>query len=522
MSALKRRAGGTILPNLNLKRRRLTRYQERQIRSVFRFLSLPGELKNIIYEYCIDVTAAQHILQRYYGSIRDCTNLAAIEAPLVWSRTPTIFLINKQIFAEASFYVRKRSLTFDHGLLDLVDITDFVSKNLFRTVSSITIDDSGHPLFQHNILAASWIGYTSLVGQIGEILSKGHHLKTFTLSLTDDGLVSHVTKCWNKHNICGFRDSLLKACEPLRAVRRVGLVTFRGLPEPLSSELKARMESAPIYFLDLPSEIRNTIYADALDWSDINKQLVRTMGLWSDKRMNPPYPTRTTPGILLVNRQISTEAQDILRRKPLTLTFPRNHGMQKQDHVPNMLRFIKPATLLKVEHLVLELNSWEWIYSLDHFLPVFASPTLPTTAAASDPTISTNRSNPPTLSHHALLSHPTTTTIPPANGSPALKTLHIQFSDSLKSRFLVGTTQQYPDDTLHSSLGHLAKLRGLERVTFTGDLPECYTMPLAQIMMMPVAGGVGGSVELPTLRAVKASGEMVAVDEEVLKGVAGV
>ena len=47
-------------------------------------------------------------------------------------------------------------------------------------------------------------------------------------------------------------------------------------------------------------------------------------------------------------------------------------------------------------------------------------------------------------------------------------------------------------------------------------------MPLAQIMMMPVAGGVGASVELPTLRAVKASGEMVAVDDEVLKGVAGV
>ncbi|KAK0836260.1 hypothetical protein LTR03_013834 [Friedmanniomyces endolithicus] len=500
MSALKRRAAGNILPNLNLKRRRLTRYQERQIRSVFRFLNLPGELKNIIYEYCIDVTAAQHILQRYYGSIRDCTNLAAIEAPLV----------------------RKRSLTFDHGLLDLVDITDFVSKNLFRTVSSITIDDSGHPLFQPNILAASWIGYTSLIGQIGKILSKGHHLKTFTLSLTDDGLVSHVTKCWNKHNMCGFRDSLLKACESLRAVRRVGLVTFRGLPEPLSSELKARMESAPIHFLDLPSEIRNTIYADALDWSDINKQLVRTMGLWADKRMNPPYPTRTTPGVLLVNRQISTEAQDILRRKPLTLTFPRNHGMQKQDHVPNMLRFIKPATLLKVEHLVLELNSWEWIYSLDHFLPVFTSPTIPTTAAAYDPTISTNRSNTPTLSHHALHSHPTTTTIPPANGSPALKTLHIHFTDALKSRFLVGTTQQYPDDTLHASLGHLAKLRGLERVTFTGDLPECYTMPLAQIMMMPVAGGVGASVELPTLRAVKASGEMVAVDDEVLKGVAGV
>jgi len=43
-------------------------------------------------------------------------------------------------------------------------------------------------------------------------------------------------------------------------------------------------------------------------------------------------------------------------------------------------------------------------------------------------------------------------------------------------------------------------------------------VPLAQIMMMPV----GASVELPELRAVKASGEMVAVDDEVLKGVAGV
>jgi len=55
-------------------------------------------------------------------------------------------------------------------------------------------------------------------------------------------------------------------------------------------------------------------------------------------------------------------------------------------------------------------------------------------------------------------------------------------------------------------------------VAFTGDLPECYTVPLAQIMMMPV----GVSVGLPELRAVKASGEMVAVDEEVQSFGAGV
>ncbi|TKA68369.1 hypothetical protein B0A55_07474 [Friedmanniomyces simplex] len=515
MGAIKRTCS-TILPDLNLKRRRLTRFQERQIRSVFRFLDLPGELKNIIYENCIDISAAQHILQRYYDSLRDCTDLRAVEAPLVWSKTPTILLINRQIHAEASFYLRNRSLTFDHGLLDLVDVTDFVSPNLFRTVTSITIDDSGHPLFQPNILAASWVGYTSLVQQLGDILSEGHQLKTFTLSLTNKDLIPHVTTCWNGHHVCGFRDSLLKACDALRAVRNVGLVTFRGLPEPLSSQLKARMESAPINFLDLPSEIRNAIYGEALDWSDINKQLARTIRLWSNKNLSPPFPALTTPTVLLLNRQISAEAQAVLHRKPLTLVFPRDHGMQKQDHVPNMLKFITPSTLLNVEHLVLELHSWEWIYSLDHFLPVFASPSTATTtaiASARPSTITPTRITAATLRHHNLLLHPHPTTTITTSAPPALKTIHIHFADTLKSEFLVGTTQQYPDETLHLSLSQLAKLRGLERVTFTGDLPACYTAPLTQIMRTSPAAAAVGAAALPKLRAVKASGEVVAVED---------
>lgn len=375
-------------------------------------------------------------------------------------------------------------------------------------MSSITIDDSGHNLFKDNILAASWIGYTSLLEQLGGILSKGHQLKTFTFSLANEELVPHITTCWNRRNQCGFRDSLRKACDTLRGVRSVGSVTLRGLPEPLSSQLKARMESAPTNFLDLPAEIRNCIYNEALEWPDITKHLARTMELWTDKNVVPVYPTRSMPTVLLLNSQITFEALAMLRKKTLTIVCPREHSLAAQEQVPNLLKFIASGAIKNVGHLVLELHSWEWIYSLDHFLPLFASQTT-TMTAPTTPTTSFTPLNGTTNDHHRLLQHNRVT--PVQNNTPVLKTIRIHFSDTLKAKFLRSDTQQYPDDTLHTAMSHLAKIRDLQSVTITGDLPECYTSPLAQIMQMPASTQ---SSALPKLMAIKRNGEMVDADAD--------
>lgn len=443
-------------------------------------MKLPAEIRNLIYDHSIDVSAAQNIIDRYYQGLRNTQSVSTIEAPLIYSKCPAIFLINRQIYAEASVLVKKCELTFKHGLLDLLTIKDFAPVSLFRNVSSITVNDTGHPLLKSNILTASWMGYVTLIEQLADILKDGHRLKNLTISLADKELIPHVTTCMTADYACGFRDTALRACEALRVVRNVGNVTLAGFPQPLAQQLKARMESAPVNFLDLPRELRDYIYAEALDWSDISKQLVRAVFEWTDKTSPPPYPKRSTPTILLLNKQVTAEALPVLRAKPLTIVCPRDHGMQRQDQVPNMLHFITRSTLAHVQHLVLKLESWEWIHSLDYVLPVFAATSL----------------HP---SYPIILGHRT-----------SLKTVHFHFEDDLKRRFLADANQHYPDHQLHTSLGGLAKMRGLKKITFSGDLPACYTAPMAQIMQMPPSVD---DANLPPLMAIKGTGTVVSVDD---------
>jgi len=457
----------------------VTRYQERQIRKTFPLLKLPAELRNIIYEYAINILAAQKIIDRYYQALRETKNIKSVQAPLIWSKCPTIFLLNRQVYAEASFLIRKRNLTFDHGLLDLLTIKDFVPDSLIRNVSSITVDDSGHPLFKDNILAASWMGYITLIEQLANVLKDGHRLKQFTISLANEELGPHVTTCWHATYACGFRDSLRRAAETLRAVRNVGNATLVGFPEPLASQLKARMESAPTSFLNLPRELRDIIYADALDWSDVSQSLVRTLANWVDKSVKSTAPTTSTPTVLLLNRQITSEALTVLHSKPLTMVFPADHSISRRCRMPDMLDYITRGTLQHVQTLVLRLESWEWIHSIDHLLPLLAS----TSAHPSYPVIRGHFNK--------------------------LKAIHFYFKDDLKVRFLVDVGQSYPDHSLHLTLSGLTKIRGLKTVTFAGDLPACYTAPLAHIMCTPASFGNGG---LPRLMAIKGTGEVVSPD----------
>ena len=87
-----------------------------------------------------------------------------------------------------------------------------------------------------------------------------------------------------------------------------------------------------------------------------------------------------------------------------------------------------------------------------------------------------------------------------------LKSMHLHINDDLKSRFLVDVRHQYPDSTIHTSLSKLAKIRGLSNVTFSGDLPPCYTVPLAKIMQTPASVK---DADLPPLMAITHHGDLV-------------
>lgn len=336
---------------------------------------------------------------------------------------------------------------------------------ILAKVTQINITTKGHPLLQKNILKESWSGYMELLKSLAESLSKGHQLQKLTINFDDEGLVMHTTSCWNSTINCDFRDQVKESFGSLRSIRGVGSVTITGIPPAFAQELKTRMESKPINFLDLPGEIRNQIYGYAADPSDISTQVTRTMEAWKDKTQAPPYPPKTTPTIFLLNRQIYKEAKDIIHQKPLKLVLPFDKTMQKQDLVPNMVRFISQPTLQNLNHIDITIESWEWVYSLDRVVPTLAA------------------------KHN-------------------LKSLHFNFKDTLKNTF-VDQHKNYPDHTLHTSLSGLAQIRGVKKVTFSGDLPKVYSDPLKEIMQSPSFFMV-----LPALQIVRGDGTVVNADRE--------
>nr|POE69059.1 hypothetical protein CFP56_77969 [Quercus suber] len=448
----------------------ITRYQDRLIRDSFMFLNLPFELRLMIYEYCVDVSGVEKILARYYHTFKDAENAASVKAPLVWVcttkagipqkvtdpsviqlRTPHIFVLNRQIYAEASCLLPKRALTFDHGLLDLAFLNDFVRAPVLRTLSSITVTDTGHDLFHGTKNPAnSWYGYMELIDQLGKVFTPaGHRLKTFNLHFTSPEFKQHVTVCWDASFVCGYRDTLKKALAILGRVRDIGCVSLQGFPEPMATNLKKAMERPYLTFFSLPGDVRNKIYRRAANLSDVSVVMNRTMAA-SHFRGCYAFPVLSTPTVLLLNRQITSEALQVVRR---LVIMPCTTTMARIKDAPSIIHFVTIPTLQRVQELHISIRSWHCIDILNSLLPVL-------------------------VRHHSL------------------KKMYFFFKDSHNIDFLASNFR-YPDMFLHKHLLPLTEIRGLESVEFarSGSLPICYTHPLRQIMLSnPVAGEV-----LPTL-----------------------
>lgn len=174
-------------------------------------------------------------------------------------RTPTILLLCRQIYAEAIGLLKKKAVVFNHGLLDIKGIDEVISEHALRRLGAIEINVSGHSMLQRNIEYISWTGYMDLLSSLGRILSEGHSLRKLLIDLSDADLALHATTCWHSTNNCDYRDHLKQAFDYLRKVRGVGSFEILGIDANLARELKARIESKPISFLDLPGELRNNI-----------------------------------------------------------------------------------------------------------------------------------------------------------------------------------------------------------------------------------------------------------------------
>ncbi|KAK3079161.1 hypothetical protein LTS18_005586, partial [Coniosporium uncinatum] len=141
---------------------------------IFPFLSLPGELRNMIYGYAADWNDHNRVRTRVYAEIEERTKrfrkhpqrreelhntLRAIRKPITLAilagklgiqvpalSTPIILLINRQVTAEALGVLRARPLTITnyyqlHALRFEIGtgLDDFISRRTLEAVTAVTI-----------------------------------------------------------------------------------------------------------------------------------------------------------------------------------------------------------------------------------------------------------------------------------------------------------------------------------------------------------------------------------------------
>lgn len=305
-----------------------------------------------------------------------------------------------------------------------------------------------------------------LLKDLGKILAKGHNLKNLTIRFGDDRLQEHMTECVSTRHDCGFRDQMRDAINSLRRVHNVKKVTLIGIIPDQARAMQDRMQNPAIGFGDLPRELRDLIYEQAVDWPDISKSIIRAMANWPDHVVRFPYPRRRiTPTALLLNKQFSAEALQALRKKPLNILLPCDHRITDQEKVPMLTRLISRQALKNVESITIRMESWEWVYTIERSFAL------------------------------ALAT------------SPYLKRFRLEYKDTLKPSFL--SSVHYPDNKLHLCLRELKRIRGLESATFEGDLPLCYADPLSKIMTSPRYT----REPLPELKAINELGDMLIIDD---------
>lgn len=143
--------------------------------------------------------------------------------------------------------------------------------------------------------------------------------------------------------------------------------------------------------LALSSELRNIIYDYALSWPDLSVAFQEIEGSLSPRQSvsgplcsipKPRFSTfgeLRTPTILLLNRQITSEALEILREKPLILTRPPPYVLQLAKPM-DITEFIPEATLQKLRKVVLEMNfdtgdAQYWLKMVELLLDVWCEET---------------------------------------------------------------------------------------------------------------------------------------------------
>ena len=145
-------------------------------------------------------------------------------------------------------------------------------------------------------------------------------------------------------------------------------------------------DSRAFSFLSLPYAIRMKIYSWALDWPDLRKTFARLsreceragdeMAASRDPKCTFPIlqvGRLTTPTVLLLNRQISSEALPVLHAKTLVLDMPPPSS-PCIGRPMDITEFISEETLQCVRRVVLKMdlkNTQSWGKTVETLLDVW-------------------------------------------------------------------------------------------------------------------------------------------------------
>ncbi|KAF2808098.1 uncharacterized protein BDZ99DRAFT_522691 [Mytilinidion resinicola] len=159
------------------------------------------------------------------------------------------------------------------------------------------------------------------------------------------------------------------------------------MPQAAKPHNRNRKKKRLSRFLALPREIRDEIYYYALDWPNLNnvfkalEEQEKKTEEEHDKlhksqprcRIPRPHPQLQTPGLLLVNRQLYTEAIDVLRQKPLIIPGPPPRCYATGFDY-GITEVVGEETLQHAPHLTLEIDFlyWPWDHVLETLLDVWS------------------------------------------------------------------------------------------------------------------------------------------------------
>ena len=92
------------------------------------FLYLPAEIRNIIYEMVLGYHGIEAFYDKLHNHLMERTTdiQRRKPRPVPRKRTPSLLLLNKQIFFEASYILQKRGVTFHHGLLTTWNVREVI------------------------------------------------------------------------------------------------------------------------------------------------------------------------------------------------------------------------------------------------------------------------------------------------------------------------------------------------------------------------------------------------------------